>query len=362
MPARALCITISDDRGDESFAAGIYGLDTQYHPTSNNATVASLAEQLALQDFTRKARQRLHSWQGGVFAGEFKEMVGLLASPTKRLRVETGNLLESLFVVKRKYLKADDLLELRKINPKKAAQIARGLKNAIADTWLEWSFGVKPTIQDCNDAATAFRRMAKGEHVESIRITGHGSADAYSRLWTAQDYGFGYSGLGAFAQGNVDQYDHCDAMVRAAWVSQAPSGDMPLPMTFGVDLSSIVPTAWELLPWSFLVDYFTSVGSAIDAWSIRLVDFSWCNRTVRNRRTVKLCDLKWEPLNSPFSFGSVWVNGPYIASMSRYEVNRTKGFPPVETAGFYLKVPGVASTKWLNIAALLNGISVLSKH
>lgn len=341
--------------------SGIYGLDTQYHPVVNSGTVASRAEQLALQKFTKKARQRLHTWQGGVFAGEFRETVRMLKSPTKRLRSYSANLVESMLNIKRRYRHWKRLAEAGKTTPEVARKMLE-LKRVVADTWLEWSFGVKPTIQDCNDAVDAFRQMAEGDSGESIRITGSATDADSRRLWSNQSVTFGYSGLSAVARGNIDQDDFASATVRAVWVSQKPSGDMPLPIKFGVDLSSIVPTAYELVPYSWLVDYFTSVGSAIDAWSIRLVDFAWSNRTIRNRRTVKLRDVQWEPANSPFSSGAVDVFGPYLASMSRYEVSRQKGLPPVETAGFYVKVPGTNSTKWLNLAAFLSGISEIKRR
>lgn len=34
---------------------------------------------------------------------------------------------------------------------------------------------------------------------------------------------------------------------------------------FGFSAKEFVPTLWELLPWSFLVDYFTNVGDILDA-------------------------------------------------------------------------------------------------
>ena len=48
---------------------------------------------------------------------------------------------------------------------------------------------------------------------------------------------------------------------------------------FGFTPSEFIPTAWELLPWSFLIDYFVNIGDVIQANIVSLSDLAWANRS-----------------------------------------------------------------------------------
>jgi hypothetical protein len=318
-------------------------LTTPPYGTVSDRSQQSKATTDAMYRFTNKARSRLQSWQGGVFAGELRETAKLLASPTRRLFDESHNLL-------------DQLLRLKKRSKRETAKALRG---AIADTWLEWSFGVKPIVQDANDAAHAFNRVRFGVRADSLTIKATGSSRDVQFL--PDEACTTYPGLpGPTFNQKATITRNCDVTIRAQYVLSNPSQNMPIATTFGLDLSSILPTAWELVPWSFLVDYFTDVGSAIDAWSIRLVEFTWTNTTVRNSVEHR----KFAPYVVPLAgaYGNIYCPSAYLASGKTIWTERSKGLPAWEPYIPTLKIPGYPSTKWLNIAALLNGIVSLKKH
>lgn len=308
-------------------------------PTAINGTLATTAVGAAQTAFTKQTRKRTQQFAGGVFCGELLETVRMLASPAKSLRKEVTNLIQTV---------------LRK-KPRGKKLSPASLRRMVADTWLEWSFGVKPLVQDVNDAATALDRLANGRrNSDLIRVTGDGYAEAYQARGV-EDFSLipGYPGVLRFRYG---WNDRCDVRYRGAIRSANPSGEMPLAMQWGVDASSILPTAWELIPWSFMVDYFTNVGDVIDAWSMRFVDFSWLNRTVRNRRVVKQESLML--LLAVDHYGH-FTGGK--ASGSSTDVDRAKAnnqfSPPL-----MLQIPGFPSTKWINMAALLNGIAEVKRR
>jgi hypothetical protein len=123
----------------------------------------------------------------------------------------------------------------------------------------------------------------------------------------------------------------------------------------GYDPASFLPTVWELIPYSFLIDYFTNIGEIIEGWSSLLTRLAWCNRTVR-RSYVRT-------LSSHADLSSIQKFNPSVNSVSfvpsegvitKSHVLREK-FEGTRVPDFVLKVPGMGSLKWLNIAALIAG-------
>jgi hypothetical protein len=50
---------------------------------------------------------------------------------------------------------------------------------------------------------------------------------------------------------------------------------------FGFTPSEFIPTAWELLPWSFLIDYFTNIGDILSSAVTQTAPVNFVNKTVR---------------------------------------------------------------------------------
>jgi hypothetical protein len=52
----------------------------------------------------------------------------------------------------------------------------------------------------------------------------------------------------------------------------------------GFRLDEFVPTLWEVLPWSFLVDYFSNVSEIISAATYVNSNLAYCSKTVVTER------------------------------------------------------------------------------
>lgn len=312
------------------FANLQYPVDLSHVPTDLVAQAVSRA----YADFSKRYRKKTQDFGSGVFAGELLETARMLASPVKSLRKETTNLYEKLRDVYRKEKRG-----------KKA-----NLSNAVADTWLTWKFGISPTIQDADDACKAFRHMASGRTHDIVRIRGVGGmqkqlASGYYDVGGEIGNSAGYTALNDILE--------TSAMVRGAWKNKSPSDQMPLPMMFGLGVADIVPTAWELVPWSWLVDYFSNVGIVLDAWSMRFVEFAWLNLTVRNSKTITCGPLKTRP-GQDFPAGGVTYSNESVSRRVRYSVKtvtREKVDNKFEM-DLSFRIPGFPETKWLNIAAV----------
>ena len=124
---------------------------------------------------------------------------------------------------------------------------------------------------------------------------------------------------------------------------------------FGASWGDIIPTAWELIPYSFLVDYFTNIGDVLNSWSVRKGDIAWCNQTVRNRGIRTLSELR---LNKAYTQSAVtaflqWQSA-YISTSPFRSVREqiTRGASIPGYPDFRIEIPGL-STKWINMSALV---------
>ena len=155
--------------------------------------------------------------------------------------------------------------------------------------------------------------------------------------------------------------ERCEVTYRGAYVYRRPDGNFGIPELFGVDLSSVAPTSWELIPYSWLVDYFTDVGSAIDAVSIRLVEFGWSNVTVRNSATSVWTHPRPTPV---FSTGGAWSEfwcpHQYITKGTYRSISRQAGLGELEWYIPQFEMPK-SMAKQLNLAALFSSVLDLKR-
>lgn len=335
--------SVTGGHGEGQFAQMM--LPTQL---SHDLSLESLAMSRAATQFAKKVRQHTQGWAGGVFAGELVEAARLLASPVRTLRHGTDRLISDL-IHRRKHQYGRLSWEVsrdRKI-----------LQRMLHDTWLEWVYAIKPTVNDCIDAANTFNRIASGRKKDVIRITADGVDEYVSftrdRTWpiAAKSDPGGYTAIG-FPPGysRFRTLYRADCRYRGVVSSASPSGDLPLAMQLGVGWMDVVPTAWELIPFSFLLDYFANIGDVLDVWSMRFISFDWLNRTVRNRveRRFEGYDVDY-PEYQMFSIVS-----PPMTVLSAIERKAISN----DDFGIRLTVrhPKWGSTKWLNIAALSSAI------
>jgi len=115
------------------------------------------------------------AFSGLVFLGELRESIKMLRNPAAAAREYTG-----LFL--------NDMQRQRRQQSKKK------FSKTLADSWLEYSFGMAPLMSDISDIASAANRQFE----ESIvRLVGRGHAQK-ALVTTSQQACSGPSGRGAF--------------------------------------------------------------------------------------------------------------------------------------------------------------------
>jgi len=283
------------------------------------------ADLTARSQFLSRYRSRRTQFQAGIFLGELRKTVKMIRSPVQALRESING-----------YVRL----------AKKRAYKAKYPHQAIAETWLEYAYGIKPLVSDAEDAL----RLATAHPYRVFeRISGNG-IDVQERAYTKLSYSSSACRVlyTRRSEGRVE--------VRIKGAIRAENNPPGFPEQCGLSWSNVLPTFWELIPYSFLVDYFTNVGKVIDGVSTGTVSLAWGSFSQKKIRQLEyvVTSLDWDYLES---FGSAkathsgHASGGGIAStrtnLDRNSINAVS----VGLRDTQFKLPG-SDLKWLNIGAL----------
>jgi hypothetical protein len=289
----------------------------------------STADLNARMKFVSKYREKRTQFQAGIFLGELAQTVSMIANPAKALRAG----LDSYY----RYVKR---------------RVRRGMshstrKRIIQDSWLEYSYGVRPLVSDVEDAC----RLATADpYAVFLPLTGRGKQDVYDdRSKRAYTYGHTKVWCTDIIRGSVS--------VKYKGAIQAQNQPPSFPEQLGLSWSNVLPTVWELIPYSFLVDYFTNVGKVIEGVSTGFIRLAWGAKMTVKEYTyfVENVYLDKAVLDSFIvavggrSYGYA-TGGGQVGSRTTF-IREGVGGVSVGIGDLGFKLPG-SGTKWLNIGAL----------
>lgn len=292
----------------------------------NVGTFSSVALNRAKASFVSNARQAMSPFQGGVFLGELREAIELIRRPGQAL---FRGVVETYPKVVKKRLR---------VNKKSLKR----LNKVVSETWLEYSFGWAPLLHDIRDGAEALARLLNYSPPLERVTGGGGDASIY-------DQGIGHrSSNDAAWLWNYLVTDNFSARIQGG-IDIAPQSFLNASeQLFSLNWTDVLPTVWELIPYSFLVDYFTNLGDIISSATFVSSKVRWLSLTERSRRV--------EIQNG---FGHDWPVSPAYkgksvsSSAGVLEVTSIqRSIPSSLVPSFQFNCPGVGSMKWLNIAAL----------
>ncbi len=235
------------------------------HPIQGTPTAAQMADvrNRCIRRFNDHVDSVQTSFESGQDLGEYKETLHSIQQPLAPLR---DKILSYLGDVKKRSLGS------RK-NP---ASIPR----VIADTYLEWHFGWQPLVEDVAQA------IADCERTRFPTIPVHGSASVtYQSAVTRQGTGLPGSTAGcirSFRDTSVYSLRYKGA-IRTK--SLASNGKISLARAYQLTPDKWLPTVWDLLPYSWMADYFVNIGQVIRGLSALSTDLAWSCRTERNQTT-----------------------------------------------------------------------------
>jgi hypothetical protein len=281
----------------------------------------------ARRRFINKARDAQTSIMGEVVLGELMETLRMIRNPAKLFRTGLGSFVNDV----RKYAK--------KHGRKSAGKFA-------ADSWLQNSFGWQPLLRDIDSAAKALAAM-NAQRLGLVPVIAYGRNQA---LLYVQDQVSGNNAPQYYV--NKRAWQDNLVILRGA-VRVRTHSDSPALMAaenFGFNLSSFIPSVWELIPYSFLVDYFTNIGDILNAWSFGSNSLSWSCQTVVKR--VNLVNVahspNWTVQAGYVNQGKVFKPG----AIRTWRKSVDRGEPGSLVPSFEWNLPEASSTRWLNLAAL----------
>lgn len=127
---------------------------------------------------------------------------------------------------------------------------ARG--KGVVDTYLTYHYGVKPAAQDLSGAVQALTRLPQGEWKIAKK-----DAASYETHQSTQ------VGLGSFYP-----YE-CSSFMRQSCRARVSAHQRPLTrqedLVWALGLDAPLSTAWELTPFSFMIDWMTPIGDWLQA-------------------------------------------------------------------------------------------------
>jgi hypothetical protein len=295
--------------------------------------VLETAENAAKTNFIKRVREQQTTFQGGVAAGELNETLRMLRSPVKSLRKGLSSYLATLKKRKR---------QVKRVSPRKRLNAAR---KVLADTWLEYSFGWKPLISDINDLTYTLANSQVSDDRKWTPVNASGVDESFQIGGALVGVGGGLcSGV------NVSFIRHSKHQVV---YRGSVSLDNPVTKEwkFGYLPNDFVPTVWELIPYSFLVDYFTNVGDIINAATLFTSNLRWTART-----QVELHEAEIISGEASF-FPGQGTSGSSYGQLKGKQGYRIVGRAPYTGSlvpSLEFTVPNTVN-KWLNMAALASG-------
>lgn len=152
---------------------------------------------------------------------------------------------------------------IKRLDPKaiKAALVGRGGSgNAFFDYWLELQYGWKPMLMDVHGAMSALHDREKEADRGMVSVKGHASESDYTVRQLPNDSIAGQ----VFRAKKVRRIKH-KLYVRMDFT---PSNAPMTGTLASTGITNPAELAWELMPWSFVADWFVPVGdylSTLDA-------------------------------------------------------------------------------------------------
>lgn len=224
-------------------------------------TVKSDVRNRAIRKFLDQAKSKRSSFEAGQDLGEIKETIESFIHPMKSLRNLTVQYFSKLKKAKRRY-RGDN----------------NSLRRALSDSYLEYRFGWRPLALDLADAYEGLRNRSRMTNIVDISASASSGPSngnppvAYGAQVTSSYITFTRSTQGRYTY----------KIKGAILLDLTPEGTIPVMQALQLDsLNDFATTAWDLLPFSFVVDYFTNVGDIVNSLTFPYSKLAWNCATER---------------------------------------------------------------------------------
>lgn len=310
---------------DSQFRRGTIGY-LPYPTDFNGIPVpsATSAQNQAIMGFIHDAKAQYNSISGMTFLGELRETLSMIRNPAKNLRA-----------LAKRYLDTAN-------GRRSSFRTRRDAERWLSGLWLEYAFGWTPLISDTKAGAEALARLIHGD----IRYSTARGAGFHDTASTPIRSNFNIPGLPTVGTRETVKTAQQSCFIKGGVSAKASGPTLSnAAQLFGFTPEEFVPTVWNLLPWSFLVDYFANVGDVLEATFFDRSGVTWTSMTTRTEY-VFMSHVQPKPLlgwSGSLTGGSTKV--------SKKSMSRTAIAPLIPS--LEVSLPG-SPQKWINMAALLD--------
>jgi hypothetical protein len=238
--------------------------------------------------------------------GKFEEVKSLV--PLAEVH-EVRGLIKSIIPATKDFLKSAIAIK------KSGKQVIR----RTSDAWLIYQFGIRPTLSDIASITKAINaRLANDTYVVKLSSTRTGSSKKlYDALESSLSVSFKH------CHSRIERTIPVEVSYKGAFkVSLQAGADYSIADQFGIGLEEVPGLAWELTPWSWVVDYFTTTGAYFDdTFQIPSGSLIYLTRSVRIGNEDKV-NLSFK-LTYPDSMSWISNPGTTVCQFNRYKYYRT---------------------------------------
>jgi hypothetical protein len=296
---------------------------------------------LAISSALGKIQQAQTSFQGGVFLGELGETIRMISSPMKAFQRQVRAYLTRVKELKRK---------ARGLNTAKRSLKAnnRAKRRIISDAWLEYSYGWKPLVSDIDDGFETLSDLADGPIDAGYQRFRGGGKDE----WADDTGSKSETDWLTTVRWRCRRTEKVDVRIYGA-LSNKVLADVGVMHKLGLGMSDFVPTIWELIPYSFLVDYFSNAGEVLSSLSTNTSSVAWVNIGTKFSTVEETYDTGVDVIPSSERYSNQGGGNP---GSFRWEASAVTRMPYIGDwiPSLVFEKPAAGSLKWLNIAALLS--------
>jgi hypothetical protein len=272
--------------------------------------------------FLKKCLGEQRKLQAGVFLGELRQTINLIRNPLKAFN---NAIYEYVHAARGRS---------RYLSP-------RQIPRMITEEYLSFQFGVRPLLADIEGAYKLCLRLRDLPQLVRVRAFAKDEKQISCTSAPAATYDIPFW----FTRTRAVR---CSAKIVGA-VSVRSVGPVP-PLTEGLGfrLRDHVATAYNLIPYSFILDYFVNVNDIIDCLSFAQADVAWHSRSAR---TEGYTELVCCPARPQTVFGSPCVGYSFNPCSSIWkDVTFSRDGGSLGLPSLVVKLPSFG--QGVNIAAL----------
>lgn len=322
-----------------------YGVFAPYalFSTTSIPTSSATAENRALARFNAKAASVNRQFQGGVFFAELHKTLHGLRHPAEALFKGIETYSRAATKLRTRLVKSR--AHYRSLGKAQQRQVAKSFTEAATGLWLEKTFHWLPLMYDIQGAFSALEHSFDRLPSVFVKVSAN---DVQQETASTVTGGLSFISLNY----SISEKAGASARMYGRVRVQSRLPYWPDSAALGFDPRSFVPTIWELIPYSWAIDYFTNIGDVLYGMSQGGCDVTWA--ALGTKRYVKRTLLSSPSFNGIAPSGYVFDNAFLVASPSEWSsekaiINRASYsgnfIPDLEW-----KVPGI-SLKWLNLGA-----------